>query len=121
MGKHLEVYTKWAAIEDHRIGLIGECPGASYPECSTQGVCWDGSIREDDDLCSCPLYLATQCPSTVCLEHQVYDDMACLCSWVTAPLPEEAVVEEAKVIESEIVDEVVEVAEEVVEEVKEEV
>lgn len=68
-------YGQWWDKELKRLELINEC--AIDIDCSTEGLCWDGSARANDATCSCPPFVAPECPEHDC-ENGVDDDCQCL-------------------------------------------
>lgn len=96
----IALYELWYEKEEHRIRLDSMCPEGVTQTCASMGPCWNGQPRMDDDSCSCPMFIAPQCPITVCDDDQPMDD-DCECP---QPVPKPAVIEEPEVIIPEIQD-----------------
>lgn len=70
--------------------MITECPDrVFYDSCVELGPCWDGSERNEDDVCSCPSYEAPKCHVMDCGEGSIMDDDTCTCHAVVEEVVEE--------------------------------
>jgi len=56
--KMTDLYALWAEKEVHRGGLDDLCSDSTLVTCEEMGSCWNGQPRMDDDVCSCPMFIA---------------------------------------------------------------
>jgi len=85
-------HSDWVVREEERIALHSDCPDNVPQDCSSIGLCWDGSARANDfPSCSCPDFDHNEwrCPAHNCSEKHVHDDNHCQCECIEAcPFPQ---------------------------------
>lgn len=90
-------YEDWASIEDEIWKYAEDCPDL-ISSCDILGSCWDGSVRKNDENCSCPDFVYPACTDAQCPNGSQPDEKDCSCPIITmkstAPTPVVEVPEE---------------------------
>jgi len=79
----MEQYNNWAVYELTRMELHDTCPETTPQSCDLLPICWDGTVRSQDDWpnCSCPEYspIDYPCPLHECSELHDHHEQSCQC------------------------------------------